>query len=86
MLVDQASEGDPDIAGKAYAMNVLGCILGPLLSGFILLPIMSERASLFSGFVGVASGGNYLLLHDRTIRTKDSRGLSHSMESSCCRS
>jgi spermidine synthase len=47
MLVDQASEGDPDIAGKAYAMNVLGCILGPLLSGFILLPIMSERASLF---------------------------------------
>jgi spermidine synthase len=47
MLVDQASEGDPDIAGKAYAMNVLGCILGPLLSGFILLPVMSERASLF---------------------------------------
>ncbi len=47
MLVDQASEGDPDVAGKAYAMNVLGCILGPLLSGFILLPAMSERASLF---------------------------------------
>jgi spermidine synthase len=46
MLVDQASEGDPDVAGKAYAVNVLGCILGPLLSGFILLPRMSERASL----------------------------------------
>ncbi len=47
MLVDQASEGDPDVAGKAYAVNVLGCILGPLLAGFILLPLMSERSSLF---------------------------------------
>jgi spermidine synthase len=47
LLVDQASGGDPDTAGKAYAVNVFGCILGPLLSGFILLPLMSERASLF---------------------------------------
>jgi len=47
MLVDQASEGDPDLAGKAYAMNVLGCILGPLLAGFALLPLMSERGALF---------------------------------------
>ena len=47
MLVDQASDGDPDLAGKAYAVNVLGCILGPLLTGFVLLPIMSERESLF---------------------------------------
>ena len=46
MLVDQASEGDPDLAGKAYAMNVLGCILGPLLAGFVVLPMMSERSSL----------------------------------------
>jgi spermidine synthase len=43
MLVDQWSDGDPDRAGSAYAMNVLGCILGPLLSGFLLLPLMSER-------------------------------------------
>jgi spermidine synthase len=46
MLVDQASDGDPDRAGKAYAVNVLGCILGPLLSGFILLPTMNERIAL----------------------------------------
>jgi spermidine synthase len=43
MLVDQWSDGDPDRAGSAYAMNVLGCILGPVLSGFLLLPLMSER-------------------------------------------
>ncbi len=43
MLVDQYSEGDPDRAGKAYAVNVVGCILGPLIGGFLLLPHLGER-------------------------------------------
>jgi spermidine synthase len=43
MLVDRWSRGDPDRAGGAYALNVAGCILGPLVSGFLLLPLMSER-------------------------------------------
>ncbi|HEX8816669.1 MAG TPA: fused MFS/spermidine synthase [Terriglobales bacterium] len=43
MLVDRWSGGDPDRAGSAYAVNVVGCILGPLLSGFLLLPWLSER-------------------------------------------
>ncbi len=43
MLVDRWSGGDPDRAGRAYAVNIVGCILGPLLSGFVLLPLMSER-------------------------------------------
>ena len=47
-LVDLWSTGDADRAAHAYAVNVLGCILGPLLSGFILLPLISERWSLFS--------------------------------------
>ncbi|MGA3319020.1 MAG: hypothetical protein ABSC64_21600 [Candidatus Korobacteraceae bacterium] len=47
MLVDRFSEGDPDRAGRAYAINIMGCILGPLLSGFVLLPLMSERWALF---------------------------------------
>jgi spermidine synthase len=47
MLVDRYSEGDPDKAGSAYAVNVLGCILGPLLSGFLLLPLIGERWVLF---------------------------------------
>jgi spermidine synthase len=46
MLVDRWSGGDPDQAGSAYAMNVLGCILGPLLSGFVLLPLISEHWAL----------------------------------------
>src|SRR5208282_3439488 len=46
MLVDRRSGGDPGKAGSAYAINVLGCILGPLLAGFLLLPYLSERWSL----------------------------------------
>jgi spermidine synthase len=45
MLVDRWSAGDPDRAGKAYGINVLGCIVGPLLSGFLLLPYLGERWS-----------------------------------------
>jgi len=47
LLVDRWSGGDPSKAGKAYAVNVLGCILGPLASGFLLLPLMHERWVLF---------------------------------------
>jgi spermidine synthase len=46
MLVDQYSEGNPDRAGRAYAVNIAGCIVGPLLSGFLLLPFLGERWSL----------------------------------------
>jgi spermidine synthase len=46
MLVDRCAGGDPGKAGKAYAVNVLGCILGPLLAGFLLLPWISERLAL----------------------------------------
>ena len=47
LLVDRWSGGDPGKAGKAYAVNVVGCILGPLVSGFLLLPLISERWVLF---------------------------------------
>jgi spermidine synthase/MFS family permease len=46
MLVDRWSAGNPDRAGKAYAVNILGCILGPLLSGFVLLPFVGECGSM----------------------------------------
>ncbi|MGH9715076.1 MAG: fused MFS/spermidine synthase [Candidatus Acidiferrales bacterium] len=46
MLVDRSSGGDPDRAGRAYAVNVLGCILGPLVSGFLLLPLVGEHYSM----------------------------------------
>jgi hypothetical protein len=61
MLVDRWSEGDPDRAGRAYAVNVVGCILGPLLAGFVLLPLLNERWALLLLaapwlVLGVASG------------------------------
>jgi hypothetical protein len=34
MLVDRYSGGDPGKAGTAYAVNVVGCLFGPLLAGF----------------------------------------------------
>jgi spermidine synthase len=46
MLIDRRSGGDPSRAGSAYAVNVAGCIVGPLLAGFALLPHMSERWAL----------------------------------------
>lgn len=46
MLVDRWSGGDPDRASRAYAVNIVGCIVGPLVSGFILLPIVGEHLSM----------------------------------------
>ena len=46
MLVDRYSGGDSTRAGKAYAINVAGCILGPLVAGFGLLPFLPERWAL----------------------------------------
>ena len=46
MLVDRWARGNPASAGKAYAVNVVGCILGPLVAGFLLLPWISERWAL----------------------------------------
>ena len=46
LLVDRWSAGEPDRAGLGYAVNVVGCLLGPLLAGFALLPLAGERFSL----------------------------------------
>jgi spermidine synthase len=43
LLVDSWSSGDPDRAGTAYAVNVAGSLVGPLLAGFWLLPWVGER-------------------------------------------
>jgi len=45
-LIDGYAAGDPAVAGKAYAINVLGCILGPLCASYVLLPSFSERYAL----------------------------------------
>ena len=42
-LIDKFSLGNPAAAGRVYAINVFGCILGPLVASYALLPFMSER-------------------------------------------
>ncbi len=45
-LIDEISQGNPGQAGKAYAVNVMGCILGPLLASYFLLPCLGAKISL----------------------------------------
>ncbi|HZF00929.1 MAG TPA: hypothetical protein VE344_03440 [Methylomirabilota bacterium] len=45
-LIDEYAMGQPRRAGQAYAINVLGCILGPLVACYLLLPLVSERHAL----------------------------------------
>jgi predicted membrane-bound spermidine synthase len=45
-ILDRFSRGNPDRAGRGYAINIAGCVLGPLLAGFVLLQTMGERLSL----------------------------------------
>jgi spermidine synthase len=45
-LIDQYAAGHPAAAGKAYSINVIGCILGPLFASYCLLPLTSERYAL----------------------------------------
>src|SRR5262249_1025069 len=47
--------------GSAYSVNVLGCILGPLAAGYILLPRVGVKWSLFAlALPFVVYGGIYL--------------------------
>jgi len=45
-LIDQYAGGHPAAAGRAYGVNVVGCILGPLVASYVLLPRISERYAL----------------------------------------
>jgi len=45
-IVDRISFGDPEKASRAYALNALGCIAGPIVAGCLLLPYFSERWSI----------------------------------------
>lgn len=45
-LIDRYSRDDPGRAGKAYAINVIGSVLGPLVAGYLLLPAIGARFGL----------------------------------------
>lgn len=46
LLIDRYSQGVAEKVGKAYAVNVLGCILGPLAAGYLLLPTLGVKMTL----------------------------------------
>ena len=48
LLVDTWSSGNPARAGTAYAVNIVGSIVGPLVAGFWLLPWLGERKAVLA--------------------------------------
>jgi spermidine synthase len=46
LLIDERCGGDPKDAGKFYALNMFGCILGPLFASYVLLPMFGVKYSL----------------------------------------
>jgi predicted membrane-bound spermidine synthase len=45
-LIDRFARGLPSPAGKAYAINIAGCILGPLVASYVFLPYWGVKVSL----------------------------------------
>jgi len=45
-IIDQYSQGNPDRAGRGYAVNVAGCVIGPLFASYVLLPACGVKLSL----------------------------------------
>jgi predicted membrane-bound spermidine synthase len=46
LLIDRFAGGNPGEAGRAYAINISGCILGPLLASYLLLPQLGAKNSM----------------------------------------
>lgn len=67
ILVDRWSGGDPDRAGLAYAVNVVGSIAGPLVAGFVLLARMSETAALVGLALPLFAAGGMALAWPRLL-------------------
>jgi predicted membrane-bound spermidine synthase len=84
MLVDRWSAGDPGRAGRAYAVNAVGCIVGPLLSGFVLLPWVGERWTLVLlaiPFFAFALRSNWRMLAAAAVAVLALVGLTQDFES-----
>jgi spermidine synthase len=69
MLIDDFAQGDEELAGRAYAMNVVGCVLGPLVSGYILLPMFGCKLSLILLAVPFALFAFYQTTVEKTSRS-----------------
>lgn len=45
-LLDWEGGSDPRRVARAYGANLVGCVLGPLVAGFVLIPLTGNRTSL----------------------------------------
>jgi spermidine synthase len=73
-LIDEWSRGDANAAGRAYAVNVVGCILGPLFASYVLLPWVGITWTLIilsAPFVPLA----LVTLREETTKDLWSRGI-----------
>jgi spermidine synthase len=44
-LIDREAGDDAARVGRAYGINLVGCLLGPIVAGFALLPVVGTRAA-----------------------------------------
>ncbi len=47
LILDSCCQGSPSLIGRAYSINLAGGILGPLVTGYLLLPYLGVKQSLF---------------------------------------
>jgi predicted membrane-bound spermidine synthase len=66
LLVDRYSRGRPGRTGRAYAYNVFGCILGPVVAGFVLMPAGGAFFTVVIMSALLLLLGAALLLHRET--------------------
>ena len=45
-IIDDLSHGDPRPVARAYAINVAGCVIGPLVASYLILPHVSCALAL----------------------------------------
>jgi predicted membrane-bound spermidine synthase len=72
-LIDEYSRGRPASAGRSYAWNIAGGILGPLVAAYLLLPLIGVRAALAllaTPFIGLyiwSAGRSVIRLPQQTM-------------------
>ncbi len=68
-LIDRFAQGLPSPAGRAYAINIAGCIVGPLAASYVFLPYWGVKASLI--ILAVPFLIWFLLFSDRPVFSRD---------------
>ncbi|OGL73636.1 hypothetical protein A3C96_03110 [Candidatus Uhrbacteria bacterium RIFCSPHIGHO2_02_FULL_60_10] len=46
--IDGLSGGDSAVVGRSYAVNILGCIVGPLLTSYLLIPLVGTKITVLA--------------------------------------